>query len=922
MIQAGIVNAVYKSATDVPVTAASYSAAGVVVNFTLNFAPTVGTNLTVVNLTTPSSQITGTCANLTQNQVVPLTYNGQTFNFVANYFGGTGNDLVLQWAGTRALAWGDNYAGKLGNGSTTPSNLPVAVTSSGLLVGKTIVSLSAGDSHTLALCSDGTVAAWGSNFSGQLGNGTTTDSSVPIQVNSFGALSSKRVIAIAAGSNHSLALCSDGTMAAWGYNNFGQLGNGTSSISNLPVTVYNGGALSGKQVVSIAAGQYFSLALLSDGKVASWGESGHGELGRTGGSNTLPGLVDTSGVLLNKTITNIAAGARHSMALCSDGTLTTWGYNSSGQLGNNSTTASAVPVKVTTAGSYLAGRTVIAVTAGGNHNLALCSDGSLAAWGSNSSGQLGTASGSNLLPAGVSKTGALLSKTVTTMAGGVSHSLALCSDGTLAAWGANSNGQLGTGNNTSSGVPQLVSTAALLAGEKFMLPASGPMASHSLAIVATPYSGLLLTKGTLISNGSFENGFTDWTVSDINSPTIPLQIRTGGYNPGEFLFLSAPTDGTHAATSGFEGYGPGIVRLAHDVAVTSVEPFIRFDWRAGWDMLSFNGSTKPRTFAVTIEPSGGGPVMQTTTILTAPPRTKNLDNGPQTGVVDLSAYIGTTVRVCFDLILPEIYTGRAFFQLDNVRTAAIQPASINPITQSATAINIEGATLNGLVNANGTSTTVQFEYGPTIYYGSAVDATPSPVTGSADTAVSAMIFGLEPNVTIHYRVKTTSGDGVKVGADKTFTTLSHAPAVSGLSSDFGVTSASLYALVNPDGASTAVSFEYGLTDSYGSSTPAWESPITMSHKVSGQVSGIVEGVTYHFRVKATNAAGTTYSEDSIFAASATPPTRADETQPRLPQRKSPGSSARRSQRSWRRYRRTGSRSCARRCDRRWSCPSP
>lgn len=112
--RAAVVIATWNSASDVPVTAANYAATGNTVNLTLNFAPEVGTNLTVVNHTA-LPYIQGTFGNLAQGQKVTLNYGGIGYNFVANYYGGTGNDLILQWANTRVVAWGYNYSGRLGD---------------------------------------------------------------------------------------------------------------------------------------------------------------------------------------------------------------------------------------------------------------------------------------------------------------------------------------------------------------------------------------------------------------------------------------------------------------------------------------------------------------------------------------------------------------------------------------------------------------------------------------------------------------------------------------------------------------------------------------------------------------------------------------------------------------------------------------
>ena len=178
-------------------------------------------------------------------------------------------------------------------------------------------------------------------------------------------------------------------MAAWGYNNYGQLGTGDKVTSRVPVLVNPVGALAGKQVVAVAAAAYHSFALCADGTLAAWGYNDEGELGDGTTANSLvPVAVDRTGALAGKRIASLAAGQYHTLALCTDGTLVAWGYNNRGQLGNNSTVSSKVPVAIGSFGA-LAGKTVVAIRASGAHSLALCADGTLAAWGWNHNGQLG-----------------------------------------------------------------------------------------------------------------------------------------------------------------------------------------------------------------------------------------------------------------------------------------------------------------------------------------------------------------------------------------------------------------------------------------------------------------------------------------------------------------------------------------------------
>ena len=501
-------SATFTSATAVPVTSAGYDATGLSANFALGFAPPAGTNLTLVNNTGPA-RITGTFANLAHNQSVALTYNNATYRFVVNYYGGSGNDLVLQWANQKPYAWGDNTYGQLGNNSTTNRSTLTAVDVTGVLKGKVITALAAGNSHSLALCADGTVAAWGRNTYGQLGNNSTTGSSVPVTVTTTGALAGKTVIALAAGDTHSLALCSDGTVAAWGSNGYGQLGNnsvtgnGVGIDSGVPVAVDTSGVLSGKTVVAIAAGAEHSLVLCSDGTMAAWGGGiNYGSLGNGSmSSSRVPVAVTVSPALLGKTVTAVAAGAVHNLALCSDGTVVGWGPNS-GALGTGDLSSSTVPVAVKTTG-LLSGKMVTAIAAGGGYSLALCSDGTLAAWGANNYGQLGNNSTTTAYePIAVTATGALSGKTVAGIAAGASHSFAWCADGTLVAWGYNSSGQLGTGNTTNSSVPVAVLKASLGSGETVAPIERISNANHAMALAGVPFAnsklaGLVLSQAPL-----------------------------------------------------------------------------------------------------------------------------------------------------------------------------------------------------------------------------------------------------------------------------------------------------------------------------------------------------------------------------------------------------------------------------------------
>ena len=536
----------YASGSYVPLTSnALISPAGSTMNFTLNFAPPTGTNLTVVN-NTGLPFINGTFDNLAQGQAVALSYNGVTYNYVANYYGGTGNDLVLVWANNRVFGWGNNSYGGIGDGTTTQRNVMVPVTAMGVLAGKTIVALSQGSLHSLALCSDGTVASWGGNFDGQLGNNTTTNSSVPVLVNTasgVSALYGKKVVAVAAGAYHSMALCSDGTIASWGYNYYGGLGDNTTTQRNVPVSVNtaNGvSALAGKTVVAIAAGEYYSMALCSDGGVVTWGDNRSGALGdNTTTQRNVPVAVNAANgvsALYGKAVVSLAAGSYHCLALCSENTVVAWGSNSYGQLGDNTTTQRNVPVTVNTANgvSALYGKTVVNIAAGTYHSLALCSNGAVVAWGSNDYGQLGdTTNSSRSVPVAVNMTSGisfLSGKTAVAIAAVGYYgdsSVALCADGTMASWGSNGNGDLGNNSTIDSFVPVAVNISPLAAGERLMSPSNANLATGALALVAEPPPGVTtLAAASLSGTSATLNGLVSTFNTSVNA-SFDYGLTTG-----------------------------------------------------------------------------------------------------------------------------------------------------------------------------------------------------------------------------------------------------------------------------------------------------------------------------------------------------------------------------------------------------------
>lgn len=283
-------------------------------------------------------------------------------------------------------AWGDNYEGQLGNGTTgySPttgyneatgySSVPVQVV--GL---KGVTSLSAGFLATYAVLADGTVRAWGTNATGELGDGTTIDRNAPVQVAGL-----TRVESLSVSYGNAYALLTDGTVRSWGDNYSGELGSGSSSpYSSTPVQV---AGLAG--VASLTSTGFGGYALLTDGTVRAWGshagELGGGPMGQNSALPVkVPGLTG---------VASISAASDAPYAVLADGTVRAGGFNVNGQVGNGTTTYTPSPARVT-------GLTRVAsITSNGYSTYALLTDGTVRAWGYNGEGQLcnGTTVGSRV----------------------------------------------------------------------------------------------------------------------------------------------------------------------------------------------------------------------------------------------------------------------------------------------------------------------------------------------------------------------------------------------------------------------------------------------------------------------------------------------------------------------------------------------
>jgi alpha-tubulin suppressor-like RCC1 family protein len=324
--------------------------------------------------------------------------------------------------------WGANDQGQLGDATTVTRSGAVQVRG---LAGVTSLAAGGGD-HTCALTRDRTVVCWGRNDHGQLGNGTTASSSIPVPVTGLSG-----AVGLAVGRSHSCAVLADGEVRCWGGNGLGQLGDGSMTDSTTPVEVV-GFPITMTAVTSSADS---TCAITERGRVRCWGDNSDGQLATGTTSSSLVAVPATG---LDARVTRVAMGDVHGCAVGLTGGVLCWGSGNEGRLGDGSTSgsrATAVPVPSLASG-------VAGIAAGYGGTCAVRGSAALC-WGA-VSGVSGTAGGTpvEVLPSGVRS-----------VAVGGFHACALLESGGVRCWGANQAGQLGDGTTTAS--PRPVQVAGL-----------------------------------------------------------------------------------------------------------------------------------------------------------------------------------------------------------------------------------------------------------------------------------------------------------------------------------------------------------------------------------------------------------------------------------------------------------------------------
>jgi len=554
--------------------------------------------------------------NTTDRSNVPVAVNtsGVLSGKVISQIAPSLNSTCVLATDGKAYCWGLGTSGQLGNNSTGNSSIPVAVTATGVLNGKTINALATGNGHSCVTTTSNNIYCWGINTNGMIGDNSTTNRLVPTAVVASGVLSGKTLGKMGLGQDVSCVTDTAGKAYCWGRNVNGNLGNNSTTQSTVPVAVVANGALNGKSISEIDAGNFHTCALTTDNATYCWGDNAYGQLGDDNGAvdssvpvaainlplsqptvsfggadatNTtvvnsttitattpshLAGSVDvavisldnqqgtlTNGYTYNNpaptvtsispssgstagntdvtvmgsnfikgdTVTSIASGAYHSCAVTSKGEAYCWGKNTSGQLGDSTTTDRTKPVKVTMSG-VLTGKTISQISTGDESTCALTTENKAYCWGGNSFGQLGDGTTTpHSSPVAVDASGVLAGKAVTKISLGFTHTCALTSEEVAYCWGDNTQGQLGDGTTTQRSSPVAVDVSGALAGKAVTKISLGYQLTCVTATEAYCWGG---NAAGQLGNGTTSTSATSSPVAVNNSAAAVSDISAGYFH--------------------------------------------------------------------------------------------------------------------------------------------------------------------------------------------------------------------------------------------------------------------------------------------------------------------------------------------------------------------------------------------------------
>lgn len=420
----------------------------------------------------------------------------------------------------KAYCWGQGTDGRLGNGATADALSPVAVSQGAMPADRIVQQITAGSDHTCAIASNSKAYCWGLNSSGQLGNGTTTSSSAPVEVSMPGGAKVQR---ISAGHTHTCATTTDSLTYCWGSNVSGRLGDGTTTDSNVPVrttSITNVAAYPDIDMSVTLASQH-TCALGEDSWAYCWGYNSFAsrQLGTGGGSGNFatPVKVAQGAIPLGVTLNKISSDGTHTCAIGSDGWAYCWGGNNTGQLGDNTTITRATPIAIQR-GAIPAGATILDIEAGWTRTCAVASDGRAYCWGSALEGRLGNGVTTNTIyptPVAVSQGAMPADRIVKQIAAADNNTCVIASNNRAYCWGGGGFGANGNGSTADAPTPVAVT-----------LP-SGVTSFYKISTAGSSACALANNNRVycwgFASTGILGNGST----TDTTAPTTPVTLPSG-----------------------------------------------------------------------------------------------------------------------------------------------------------------------------------------------------------------------------------------------------------------------------------------------------------------------------------------------------------------------------------------------------------
>lgn len=793
----------------------------------------------------------------------------QSPSLITQISAGGAHTCALMFGG-KVKCWGKNQNGQLGDGTTVDRLSPVDVV--GLASG--VVEISAGINHTCAVMNSGAVKCWGSNNYGQLGDGTTTDQRTPVVVSGL----SSGVIDVTAGSTHTCALKSSGAIKCWGNNNLGQLGNGTTANSLTPVVIPD--LSSG--VKAISSGDDHTCAITSGGAVKCWGSNAAGQLG-DGTTTDSPSPVGV--YTLSSGVLSISSGNTHSCAVTSSPAVRCWGSNQSGKLGDGTTIDRLTPVAPS---GFSDGAADMA--AGQNFTCALKSVGNVKCFGLNDSGQLGDGTTTNrLIRATVT---GLTSPALSISTGGGGHTCALTTAGTAMCWGNNSNGQLGDGTLTTRLSAVNVLGLTYILGVTSAGTGVGTVTSDPVGINCGSYCNEEFVAGTSVnltaaaSTGSRFDGWSGGICSGTGTCTVLMDTArsvTASFTQVNFnLGVSKTGTGSGVVSSSPAGINCGSTctyPFGYNTTVTLTAAASSGSTFTGWSGSGCSGTgtcvvsmTSARSVTASFSPGYSLKVNKTGTgggTVTSSPAGINCGSDCTEDYTN-----GTVVTLTAAAASGSTFTGWSGGGCSGTGTCVVSMTSATTITavfELPVSTFVKSLPVSG---TTGQPTSVTLNWTPSlgaIFYKYCFDKTnDNACTSWIDngTSTSVQLSGLSPNKTYYWHVKAKNSSGV----------VSYSNGSSTAFWNFK-TGALPSAFVKSSPASTATGQPFNLTLTWAASSGASSYQycydttndnacttwLDNGSNTSVALYDLSGDTTYYWHVRAINPIGTTYSNASTTA---------------------------------------------------------